>query len=141
MDPPAEAREEEICPVPQAQQPLPSCPICSPKEAPSVAWAFEDLLEMSGSPPWQAAKILFTALKANSYSFLLSGPFLKNIKLLAHRHHFLLGLNQWCLASGQGQPSKDSTAAPANAQRPVHNKASAWGFRKLYVFPFLITSP
>lgn len=35
------------------------------------------------APPWQLAQTLFTALKANPHSFLPSGPFSENMKLLA----------------------------------------------------------
>lgn len=80
---------------------------------------------MSGSPPWQAAKILFTALKANSYSFLPSGPFFKNIKLLAQSHHFLLSSawlepvvsGQWPGPALQGQHHSPRKCVETHAQQ------------------------
>lgn len=47
----------------------------------------------------------------------------------------LLGLNQRCPASGQGQPSKGSTAAPANAQRPTQ-QGQCLGLQRALCVPF-----
>lgn len=118
MDPPSEAREEEKCPVPQAQQPLPCCSIGSPKEAHQwpelsrICWRCQALL-----PGRQPRFCLLLSKQTRTPSFH-PVHFLKTLsswlKVTTSCFH-LLGLNQWCLASGQGQPSKGSTTAPANA--------------------------
>lgn len=123
---PPEAREGQRCPLLLAWQPLPAAPFAALRrphrwpELSRICW-------MSSSPPWQAAKILFTALKANSHSFLPPSPFFQNIKLLARSHHFLLS-SVWPepLTSGRGpEPAIPPRTAPLPPPKHVDSKASA----------------